>query len=126
MAFVEMIVSNIGIKYVSQMCFTGPCIYDFHDSYDNPTGFRGQVEVNGETFLGSLVCKSKAQAHQEVAKKALQELATAIAKEEAALGQAVQSQTVLQAGNHSLCSSVCFCRQDTIRVISSLYEKECD
>ena len=81
------------------------------------------MEVNGETFLGSLVCKSKAQAHQEVAKKALQELATAIAKEEAAL--AVQSQTVLQAGNHSHCCSVCFCRQDTIRVISSLYEKEC-
>ncbi|CAL8238653.1 unnamed protein product, partial [Lota lota] len=65
---------------------------------DESAGFRGQVEVNGKTFLGSQVCKSKTQAHQEVAKKALQELATEIANEEAALGQADQSQTVSQAG----------------------------
>ncbi|XP_059914880.1 uncharacterized protein LOC132463024 isoform X4 [Gadus macrocephalus] len=60
---------------------------------DESAGFRGQVEVHGETFLGSLVCKSKAQAHQAAAKKALQELATVIANEEAALGQAAKSQT---------------------------------
>ncbi|CAL8322518.1 unnamed protein product [Arctogadus glacialis] len=59
---------------------------------DESAGFRGQVEVHGETFLGSLVCKSKAQAHQAAAKKALQELATVIANEEAALGQAAKSQ----------------------------------
>ncbi|XP_030219500.1 uncharacterized protein LOC115548798 isoform X1 [Gadus morhua] len=59
---------------------------------DESAGFRGQVEVHGETFLASLVCKSKAQAHQAAAKKALQELATVIANEEAALGQAAKSQ----------------------------------
>ena len=79
--------------------------------------------MHGETFLASLVCKSKAQAHQAAAKKALQELATVIANEEAALGQAAKSQA---AGNPSLCGSVCFYRQDNIMAISSLFEKECD
>ncbi|XP_035390759.1 uncharacterized protein si:ch211-91p5.3 isoform X1 [Electrophorus electricus] len=37
-------------------------------------GYRGQVEVNGHIFTGSYVCNSKKSAHQEVAKKALQNL----------------------------------------------------
>ncbi|KAK1802906.1 hypothetical protein P4O66_021441 [Electrophorus voltai] len=37
-------------------------------------GYRGQVEVNGHIFTGSYVCNSKKSAHQEVAKKALENL----------------------------------------------------
>ncbi|CAL8343600.1 unnamed protein product [Merluccius merluccius] len=75
--------------------------YKWHEpvfsELDESTGFRGQVEVNGKKILGSQVCKSKQQAHQEVSKKALQELGSVMAIEEAALCQD-QSQTVSQAG----------------------------
>ncbi|XP_066518294.1 uncharacterized protein si:ch211-91p5.3 [Hoplias malabaricus] len=37
-------------------------------------GYRGRVEVNGHTYKGSQVCKRKKDAHQEVAKLALDAL----------------------------------------------------
>lgn len=68
-----------------------------------PTGFRGQVTIKGQTFTGLLVCRSKTQAHQEVAKIALERLARETANDqvnmEASGGQTHKSESVSPAGD---------------------------